>query len=95
MFQYFVDRNSWPYPNGTNNSESIWDQLEYHISIIITFLVFMSNNVQQNTAERTLCTTLEGIYESLRELLTEITLQVEAEAHCMGKHSTFQTERPR
>lgn len=27
----------------------------------------MSNNVQQNTAERTLCTTLEGIYESLRE----------------------------
>lgn len=55
----------------------------------------MSNNVQQNTAERTLCTTLEGIYESLREPLTEITLQVEAEAHCMGKHSTFQTERPR
>lgn len=55
----------------------------------------MSNNVQQNTAERTLCTTLEGIYEPLRELLTEITLQVEAEAHCMGKHSTFQTERPR
>lgn len=44
----------------------------------------MSNNVQQNTAERTLCTTLEGIYESPRELLTEITLQVEAEAHCMG-----------
>ncbi|XP_073340391.1 uncharacterized protein [Pagrus major] len=57
----------------------------------------MSNNVQQNIAERTLCVILEGIYESLREMLAEITsqLEVDVQAHGMGTHSASQRGRPR
>ncbi|KAM7390869.1 hypothetical protein PAMA_008863 [Pampus argenteus] len=83
-------------PNDTNSLETISRHLEDHISIIATFTVLMSN-VQQNIAERTLCVNLEGIYESLREMLAEITFQLEGDvqAHGMGTHSASQRGRPK
>ena len=49
----------------------------------------MSNDVQQNIAKRTLYFSLEVIHESLREMLGEITFQVEVDVqvHGMGTHS--------
>ncbi|XP_039460271.1 uncharacterized protein LOC120435224 [Oreochromis aureus] len=57
----------------------------------------LMNNIQQNVSGRRLCTLLEGIYQSLMEMSTELTLRAEAEAHVMGSlyHSTSQRGRPR
>ncbi|XP_060786524.1 uncharacterized protein LOC132892147 [Neoarius graeffei] len=100
LFQYFLELENFfatgCTPNDTNSLETISRHLEDHISIIATFTVLM-RNVQQNIAERTLYVILEGIYESLREMLAEITLQLEADvqANGMGIHSASQRGRPK
>ena len=102
IFQYFIELENFfattgHIPNDTNSLESVSRRLEDHISIIATFLVLMSDHVQQNLAERTLCIMLEGIYESLREMLANLSLQVEAntQAYGMSTHSASQRGRPR
>lgn len=102
IFQYFIELENFfatagHTPNDTNSLESISRHLEDHISIIVTFLVVMSDYVEQNPAARTLYIILEGIYESLWEMLTEITVQVEAvrHTHSMDTHSPSQRGRPR
>ncbi|KAL1023619.1 hypothetical protein UPYG_G00043590 [Umbra pygmaea] len=52
----------------------------------------MSNPIQQNVAERTLCIILEGIYECLWEMLDEVILQMEV--HGIGTHSASRGGRP-
>ncbi len=57
IFQYFVELQDFfaiagHTPNNTNSLESTSRHLEDHISIIATFLVLISNHVQQNVAER-------------------------------------------
>jgi len=100
IFQYFLELENFfatgCTPNDTNSLETILRHLEDHISIIATFTVLMSN-VQQNIAERTLCVILEGIYESLREMLVEITFQLDndVQAHGMGSHSASHRGRPK
>lgn len=100
IVQYFVELQRFfatgSTPNDADSLETISRQLEDHISIIGTFVVLMSD-VQQNIAERTLCILLEGIYESLREILADITFQLEADAqvHSMGTHSASQRGRPK
>lgn len=101
IFQYFNELENFfangCTPNDTNNLETISRHIEDHISIIASFTVLMSSNVQQNIAERTLFVLLEGLYESLREMLVEITVQLEVDgqAHGMGTHSVSQRGRPR
>ena len=102
IFQYFVELEHFfatarRIPNDTNSLESFLRHLEDHISIIATFVVLMSNHVQQNIAERTLCIILEGIYEFLSEMLAEVTRRVETDiqAHGMGTRSASQRGRPR
>lgn len=97
IFQYFVELETFLQQlaillNDRNNLEFILRHLEDHISIIPTFLVLMSNPLQQNVAERTLCI----ILESLREMLAK-THQVEADiqAHGMGTDSASQRGRQR
>ncbi|XP_016333395.1 uncharacterized protein LOC107681599, partial [Sinocyclocheilus anshuiensis] len=101
IFQYFVELQDFfatagHTPNNTNSLESTCHP-EDHISIIAAFLVLMGNGVQQNVAERTLCIILEGIYESLREMLAEIVPQVEADiqVHGIGTYSASQRGRLR
>ncbi|XP_019206542.2 uncharacterized protein LOC109196654 isoform X1 [Oreochromis niloticus] len=101
LFQYFLELDNCfatavQTTNGRNNLEFILRHLEEHVFIIATFLVLM-NNVQQNVSGIRLCTLLEGIYQSLMEMSTELTLRAEAEAHVMGSlyHSTSQRGRPR
>lgn len=102
IFQYFGELQNFfatvgHTPNNINNLESTSRHLEDHISILATFLALMGSHVQQNVAERTLCIILEGIYESLREMLAEIVLQVEADTqvHGRGAHSASQRGRLR
>ncbi len=101
IFQYFTELENFfatgCTPNDTNSLETISRHIEDHISIIASFIVLMSKNVQQNIAERTLCVLLEGLFESLREMLAEITVELEVygQAHGMGTHSASQRGRPR
>lgn len=100
IFQYFTELENFfatgCTPNDINSLETISRHIEDHISIIALFIVLMSNNVQQNIAERTLCVLLEQLYESLREMLAEtVQLEVDGQAHGMGTHSASQRGRPR
>lgn len=61
----------------TTSLKCILRHLQYHILIIVDFLVLISNHIQQNVSEQTLCIILEGMYDSLKGTSAEITLQLE------------------
>lgn len=47
------------------------------------------------TTERRLCVILEGIHESLTEMLAEITLQLQDDVQPLGTYSGSHRGRPR
>lgn len=94
IFNYFVELESFlsafgqPFPD-RNSLEAITRRVEDHISITDTFAELMSYFVPHNVAQRRICLILEDLCESLKEILAEITSQMETDAF------SYQRGRPR